>query len=269
MALQVKERYDISLELLPGIEGVVSVPIDRLVTLWEVPGFHGAEVLRDNRALNKTHARRLAESHGRWPPIKLVHFRNNEQVTNYYQPLDAYAIVDGRHRYEASRKFRYNVVRSVIETYKTPVDVVHAAILANSNHGIASTPKLRMAHALWLYEQVGNTETIEDIASIAGVTARGLMQAIRREEEIEEELETENEVTELPPLTSFTISLYKSLDALREKSERDGLFYNQEDDIQQVSNALCRIVDNLPIKERGYTSTFIAIITRILNNVTG
>jgi len=252
------------IELLPGIEGVVNIPIDSIVTLWEA-GFPGSEVLRDNRSLNSTHVRRLTKSHGQWPPILLCHFKNNEHVTNNYQPFDGYAIVDGMHRTAAAMKLGYHVVRANVGTYRSPADVVHAAILANSNHGIASSPGLRMAHALWLYKM--GAGTIEDIASIAGVTPSGLKQAIRRKEQVKEELETEEEVVPLSPQASFSLSLYNSIDALREKAERDGLFNDGDGDVQQVTNTLRRIVANIPIKERGYMSTFIVTITRILLSV--
>ena len=252
-----------SIELLPGIEGVQSIPIDSIVTLWEA-GFPGSEVLRDNRSLNKTHVRRLAESHGQWPPIKLVHFRDNQTVTNNYQALEGYAIVDGMHRTAAAMKLGYHVVRSNVGTYRSPADVVHAAILANSNHGIASSPGLRMAHAMWLHKV--SDWTIEDSASIAGVTPSGLKQSIRRKEQVKEELKIEEEVIPLSPLEAFSLNLYKSLEALLTMAERDGLLLNGNDDAQQVTNNLRQLVSGLPIKERGYYYSFMATIAAIINN---
>src|SRR5258708_32103122 len=95
-----------TIELLPGVSEVVSIPIDQLMTLWDA-GFPGAEGLNDKRPLNATHVRLLSESHGHWPPITLVHFKNNEIIVPNYQPLEAYAVVDGRHRSEAAKKLRY------------------------------------------------------------------------------------------------------------------------------------------------------------------
>src|SRR5216684_6272494 len=112
------------IELLPGIEGTISVPLEQLMTLWDA-GFPGAEGLNDKRPLNATHVRLLSESHGHWPPITLVHFKNNEVATNNYQPLESYAVVDGRHRWEAAKKLRYVTIAANVKTYNTVVDVMH------------------------------------------------------------------------------------------------------------------------------------------------
>jgi hypothetical protein len=52
-----------AIELLAGIEGVVSISLDQLITLWDA-GFPGARILQDRRLVNAAHVRLLSESRG-------------------------------------------------------------------------------------------------------------------------------------------------------------------------------------------------------------
>jgi len=149
------------IELLPGIYGTVSVPIDQILTLWDA-GFPGSEVLQINRAVDRSHVRRLSESHGKWPPIELLNFKDPERIVGNYQPLTAYGLVDGRHRLEASKKLRYQYIRANVGSYRSLQEVVYIAIMSNSKHGIDSSPKLRSDHALWMWQNYGDTMSIDD-----------------------------------------------------------------------------------------------------------
>jgi hypothetical protein len=119
-----------TIELLPAIEGIQSVPLDKLMTLRDA-GFPGAAGLNDKRPLNATHVRLLSESHGQWPPITLVHFRDLEKIIGNYQPLEAYAVVDGRQRWEAAKRLKYKSIMANVRAYKTVHDVLNHAFLAN------------------------------------------------------------------------------------------------------------------------------------------
>lgn len=254
-----------TIELLPGISGVQFIPIENVMNLWDA-GFPGSEVLRDHRALNRTHVRRLAESQGHWPPIELVHFIDNEQATNNYQSLEAYAIVDGRHRYEASKKLKYNVVAANIKTYKSVDSVIHIAILSNSQHGIASSPGLRVAHALWMYHQDGDRAPLDTIASIAGITTRSLKTAIDKENDRHEEKVEEPPL--ISPLDKFALDFYRTLSRLREQSEQEGLFYGDDgEDAGHVSHMVRQVLDELPPKNRRFMNEFIKVASGILDDV--
>ncbi len=250
-----------TIELLPGIEGTVSVPISEIMYLWDA-GFPGAEVLQNNRALDRSHVRRLSESHGRWPPIELVHFRDNDRLIGNYQPLEAYALVDGRHRLAAATKMKYTHIRSNVETYISLEEVVQTALLANAQHGIDSSPRLRSAHALWMWKNHGDTMTIEDIARIAGVIPRTLKDAIKREQNKHDEVEEEEE-EELPPLAQFSHVLFTSLTKLNTMSEALGILYEVEER-DEVAKALRALVDIMPIGDRGDMVAFIRTIRKIL-----
>lgn len=255
-----------AIEILPGIDGTVSVPIEQIIMLWDA-GFPGAEILYLNRAVDRSHVRRLSESHGHWPPIELVHFRNNEIITGNYQPLNAYGLVDGRHRLEAGKKLKYEYMRANIGIYSSLEEVVHSAILANSMHGIDSSPKLRSAHALWMWQNHGDTMSIEDIAQIAGIIPRTLRDAIRREEARDDDATyVEKEQEEQPPFVSFTFDLDNALTKLRKKSEQLGLFY-EPSDVMKVSRLLHEILRELPIVDRGNAKAFIRTVVEILHGV--
>jgi hypothetical protein len=117
-----------------------------------------------------------------------------------------------------------------------------------------------MQHALWLYKYYGNTETLDNIASIAGVTVRALKGNIGKEQ-IEEEKE------ELTPINSFAFQLYKSLSKLREFSEQNQFFHNNDEDMQQVVNFITLMVKNLPLGERGDMYTFTSVVAYMLNDI--
>lgn len=256
-----------AIELLPGVEGVQSVHLDELMTLWDA-WFPGSEFLKDNRGLNKDHIRLLKEAHGHWPPIQLVSFRDNERiVASNYQALEAFAVVDGRHRWAAARGLKYKVIQAEVRTFNSIEQVINFALLANRNHGYASPPRLRMAHAVWMHEQYGDTMTLEEIAFTAGVTVYALKKRLHKEEGLGEEASGDS--TQLP-INSFAVNLYNSLSNLREFSEQNGLFGTtdgDDDNAQYVMSFISSILKQLPSIERGDMYTFINTIMGILGKV--
>lgn len=266
------------IEILSGISGVQDIPIDSITTLWAAK-FPGAEVLRDHRALNKTHVNQLSKCLDNCPPIELVRFRDNGQVTNNYQAVEGFALVDGRHRYEAARKLERGSIKSNVDTYKSVSEVVHLAIVANNTHGSPSSATLKMVYALYLVDRGVKTE---NAAMLASVTESGIKSAIRRRQKQEKaESEPEAEVpVELSPLDQFTMDLCNSIIRLYDQAKHGDVLgitpyhdYDPSDtdnigSVGHVISMVSRLLKNGMGRDKLYdTRIFIEVMVYMLNKV--
>ena len=170
------------IEILPGIEGTIALPLNRLISLKDSGLLEGLSV-SPVRPLNITHVYHLMHA-TKVPAIEVAHIRDTSKVLPNYGVADDFVCVDGRHRWEAASRKEESTIEAHVGSYATISDIIEAALSANINHGLPANNDSRTAYAMWMYEN-DPSYSAEDIASIVGISARTIERDMQKLEGID------------------------------------------------------------------------------------